>query len=253
MRMHFLDGGRVRMRRSIFYPGAPRDELFDMPVGCTLMRHPQGNVLFDTGCHPGTATDAAARWGGLAKLMQPIHSADENVVAQLACTGLAPHDIDLVVCSHLHPDHCGCNAFFPKATLLCHRDEIAAARVENAAASGYIATEWDGLMPLDVLDSDRDVFGDSKIVLRHMPGHTPGMLNAVVTLERSGVFVLASDSVSVIASLDGHYAPKNTWNAEKLLATLAEIEKMRADGATVIGGHDAAQWSALRRGAEYYE
>ena len=42
--------------------------------------------------------------------------------------GLKPEDIDVVVNSHLHPDHCGCNAYFTKATFMVHEKEVAAAK-----------------------------------------------------------------------------------------------------------------------------
>ena len=47
-----LSGGRVRMRKSVYFPDADRSETIELPVSCVLLRHPQGNVLFDTGCHP---------------------------------------------------------------------------------------------------------------------------------------------------------------------------------------------------------
>ena len=117
MKMHALSGGRVRMRKSVYVPDADRSEMIELPVSCFLLRHPQGNVLFDTGCHPSVPDDPAARWGGLAKMMVPIMPKGDNVLTALACAGVTPDDIDVVVCSHLHPDHCGCNAFFKRATV----------------------------------------------------------------------------------------------------------------------------------------
>lgn len=252
MKMHVLPGGRVRMRRSIFYPGAARDEQIELPVGCFLLRYAQGNVLFDTGCHPQTATDAAGRWGGLAKIMVPMHGPEDNPVAGLGRLGLSPDDVDLVVCSHLHPDHCGCNQFFRRATLLCHRAELEAARAPDADAMGYMPADWDQPMKVDAVDGERDVFGDGRLVLLPLPCHTPGMLAALVALDRSGRFLLASDTVSVRASLDGDYAPRNTWNAEALLRSLAEVRRIEAAGATVVCGHDAAQWETLRKVEDSY-
>ena len=52
MKMHVLSGGRVRMRKSVYFPDADRGETIELPVSCVLLRHRQGNVLFDTGCHP---------------------------------------------------------------------------------------------------------------------------------------------------------------------------------------------------------
>ena len=58
MKMHALSGGRVRMRKSVYVPDADRSETIELPVSCFLLRHPQGNVLFDTGCHPSVAGES---------------------------------------------------------------------------------------------------------------------------------------------------------------------------------------------------
>ena len=63
MVMHFLTGGRVRLRSSMYDPAADRGETFEAPVSCVLLRHPQGNVLFDTGCHPAVAEKILKRAG----------------------------------------------------------------------------------------------------------------------------------------------------------------------------------------------
>ncbi|HUC49958.1 MAG TPA: N-acyl homoserine lactonase family protein [Xanthobacteraceae bacterium] len=253
MKMHLLSGGRLRMRKSIFQTAADKNETIELPVPCVLLRHAQGNVLFDTGCHPAVAEYAEARWGALARLMTPIMPPGENVVNGLSGIGLSCDDIDLVVCSHLHPDHCGCNIFFERATFIIHSKEVEAARAPGAQAQGYLAAEWQQDAPTDVIDDQRDVFGDGRIVLLPLPGHTPGTTSALVQLDRSGAFLLASDTVSLRSTLDTGMVPKNTWNADALARSLAEIRRFEAGGAKIICGHDAAEWTTLRKGADAYE
>ncbi len=253
MKMHVLSGGRLRIRKSIYFLDADRGEMLEMPVSSILLRERRGNVLFDTGCHPSVAQDAAARWGGLAKLMEPVMGPDDNVIAGLAALGLEPGDVDVVVCSHLHPDHCGCNAFFTKATVMVHARELEAARADNAAARGYVAADWDHPMAIEPVTGERDLYGDGRIVLIPLPGHTPGTLAALVALDRAGQILLASDTVSVRATLDTGVVPKNTWNADALVTSLAEVRRIEASDATVICGHDAAQWATLRKGADAYD
>ena len=253
MKMHVLPGGRLRMRKSIYLPDADRSETIELPVSSILLREPRGNVLFDTGCHPSVVQDAAARWGGLAKFIVPIMGPDDNVIAGLASLGLEPGDIDVVVCSHLHPDHCGCNAFFTKATVMVHARELEAARAANAATMGYVAADWDHPIRTEPITGERDLYDDGRIVLIPLPGHTPGILAALVALERTGPVLLASDTVSVRYTLDTGSLPKNTWNADALTKSLDEVRRIEASGAMVICGHDAAQWATLRKGAEAYD
>ncbi len=253
MKMHVLSGGRLRLSRAIYFPDAPRGELFELPVSSALLRHPQGNVLFDTGCHPLVVTDPEARWGALARLMTPVMAANDNVVSNLAAIGVEPGDIDVVVCSHLHTDHCGCNAFFTRATVLVHQHEIAAARASDAEARGYLRADWDHPLPIDEVSGERDVFGDGRIVLLPFPGHTPGTMGAMVQLERNGTFLLASDTVSVRENLDQGIAPRHTWDVDALHKSLAEIRRIESQGVTIICGHDDRQWQTLRRGADAYD
>ena len=253
MKMQFLSGGRLRVRKATYYPDADRSEMIEIPVISALLRHRQGNVLFDTGCHPSVVDDPQARWGELAKTVVPIMRKSDNVLTSLKAIGVEPEDIDVVMCSHLHPDHCGCNAFFKRATVMVHAREVVAARAPDAVKMGFLEGEWDVGLSLDELGGERDVFGDGRIVLVPLPGHTQGSMGAVVALDRDGQFLLASDTVSLRTTLEDGNMPRNTWNADVLLKSLAEVRRIAAGGATVICGHDDAQWQTLRKGADAYE
>lgn len=253
MKMHVLSGGRLRMRKSIYFPGVPKDATIEMPVSCILLRHPKGNVLFDTGCHPTAATDPDGRWGTLAKVMTPIMAPETNVLSGLKAVGIEPDEIDVVVCSHLHPDHCGCNEFFRKATVVVHALELAAARAPGATGAGYLPADWDHPMPLRIVDRSTDLFDDGRIILVPLPGHTPGTMGALVRLDRDGQYLLASDAVGLRANLDDDFVPKNTWNVDQCRQSFAEVRRLEKAGATVICGHDLDQWDALRKGADAYE
>ena len=253
MRMHFLSGGRLRMRAGVFEADAAPDTQLELPVLCALLRHPQGNVLFDTGCHPSVIGGAETRWGGMAKFMTPIGRAEENAIDELGSIGFSADDVDVVVCSHLHPDHCGCNGLFGRATIICHRRELEAAQASGSERAGYLRVEWDHSRPSMLIDGEHDLFGDGRIVLLPMTGHTPGLICALVTLDRDGCFFLASDAVSLRANLDLDHAPRNTWDVDLQLRSFGEIRRIEARGVEIICGHDAAQWRGLRKGRHWYE
>ena len=98
-----------------------------------------------------------------------------------------------------------------------------------------------------MIDGEHDLFGAGRIVLIPLPGHTPG------TLDKSGTFFLAADTVSLRSTLDTGIIPRNTWNAEALTKSLAEVRRIEARGTAVLCGHDDAQWASLRKGADAYE
>jgi len=253
MKLQFVSAGRLRLKKSVYIKSADRSETFEAPVISALIRHKQGNVLFDTGCHPSVVEHGDERWGPLMKVMTPVMRAEDTLLPSLACVGVGPDDIDIVVNSHFHPDHCGCNQFFRKATILAHASEIEAAKATGAEAAGYLRADWDHQQPMDPVNGERDVFGDGRLVLIPLPGHTPGTMGAAVHLDRDGSFLLVSDAVSLRENLDTDTVPRNTWNAEALLKSFAEIRRIEKSGATVVCGHDDAQWQSLRKGAEAYE
>jgi N-acyl homoserine lactone hydrolase len=253
MRMHILRGGHLRMRRSVYFADAPREQTLDLPVSCYLLRHARGNVLFDTGCHPQTGTDPAARWGGATKVMTPLHGPQDHVVAALSEIGLVPDDIDLVVNSHLHTDHCGCNAYFRRATMVCQAQELAAARGERGAQLGMAAQDWDHPMPFRTFEASLDLFDDGRVVLMHMPGHTPGMCCALLEFDHSGQQLLASDAVALRANLEQGTHPRQTWNLELADRSMDHIRALQGRGVSVIFGHDLEQWQGLHKGAAYYD
>ena len=59
--------------------------------------------------------------------------------------------------------------------------------------------------------------------------------------------------MSLRSSLDADVVPKNTWNADLYRRSLDEIRRIEAAGATVLCGHDDAQWATLRKGADAYQ
>lgn len=253
MKMHALSSGSLRMRKRVFLPAADKAETIDIPVAAYLFRHPQGNVLFDTGCHPSVADDPEARWGPLAAAMTPTIRKGEDVLSQLSGVGLGPDDIDIVVNSHLHCDHCGCNEFFQKATFFVHADELAVVRDPAQEGNGYFRADWDQPMPVEAITEETDLFNDDRLILVPLPGHSPGLTALLANLERTGSFLLASDAVSLRENLDREIMPKNTWDPDLMARSMDEIRRIEAAGATIVCGHDGAQWATMRKGAEAYD
>ncbi|MEM6459898.1 MAG: MBL fold metallo-hydrolase [Planctomycetota bacterium] len=116
----------------------------------------------------------------------------------LARVGAEPGDIDLVVLTHLHPDHVGAlagpdgAAWLPKATFVMHRAEIEFWALGNPDLSKTgIPPEMQGFLAgiaksaLTNLPADRlELVGeqrtqlDDALAVYHTPGHTPGHLVA---------------------------------------------------------------------------
>jgi glyoxylase-like metal-dependent hydrolase (beta-lactamase superfamily II) len=114
---------------------------------------------------------------------------------RLAAAGIRPEDVDVVVSTHLHPDHCGGQTrlvdgrwipTFPNARHVVARAEHAwlhavhAARPEDGVESDLARTFADSVLPvagaglLELVDLPYPLA--EGITLRALPGHTAGHL-----------------------------------------------------------------------------
>ena len=245
--LHALCCGRLRFDRSLFFPDEAPGVETTVPVPSFLVVHPKGKLLFDTGVDCLAATDPQASLGTrLAGLFRMAGGADELLPNQLATMGLVPDDITHVVNSHLHFDHCGCNALFPRAKFLLQRAELDAARAPRSHAHDR---SWN--LPLDyrAVDGEHDVFGDASVVLLPTPGHTPGHQSMRVKLSSDRSFVMTADACYTQAHLDREILPTAVWDARQMAASMDALRKLGERSDTeLIFGHDAQQWARMPQG-----
>jgi glyoxylase-like metal-dependent hydrolase (beta-lactamase superfamily II) len=95
-----------------------------------------------------------------------------------------PDDIQYVVLSHMHLDHAGNAAKFPKATIIVQKDEVRNAFwPEHGTGGPYVLGDYLPLRkPYDnqtnavnmiQLSGDHDVYGDGTIMVKRWVAHTP--------------------------------------------------------------------------------
>ncbi|MQI91755.1 MBL fold metallo-hydrolase, partial [Escherichia coli] len=94
-----------------------------------------------------------------------------DLPTQLARIGIRPDDIGRLAISHYHFDHVGQAASFPKATLLIGaRDWAALHRGTIPFADPHLLAPWfTGGGKVDLIEGDRDVFGDGSVVMLATP------------------------------------------------------------------------------------
>jgi 4-pyridoxolactonase len=107
------------------------------PVYSVLVEHPDGLIMFDSGYDIDVVNEYLA-------FEQPEQTPDQTVPGQLELCGFKPEDVDILVNSHLHFDHCGGNKDLPNATVWMHELEIREARTpEPFERLGYADKTWD--------------------------------------------------------------------------------------------------------------
>ena len=155
---------------------------------CFLIRHPKGDLLWDTGLEDKLAETPDGEKAGV------WHSKMEaKLVAQLGELGLKPLDIEFLSLSHLHPDHSGnANQFATATFIVNHHERDYMFSKELKEAFGSVYSELEGAETI-VFEKEHDVFGDGRVVIQGMPGHTPGSSVLLIRLEKSGNVLLTGD------------------------------------------------------------
>ncbi len=178
--------------------------LIPQSLTCLLVRSEGQTILIDNGLGNKLDETAAKNWG--------LERPKGGLADGLQNLGFSPDDIDLVIDTHLHSDHCGGNTIrvegeiypvFPNAQYLVQRMEWADASHPDARTRGtYFAENFD---PLSAAGKMRLLHGDEQIT-EHVrcvmtPGHTRGHQAVVLQSgDWAGMFV------SDMATFSAHMA-----------------------------------------------
>jgi N-acyl homoserine lactone hydrolase len=250
VRLYAMCMGLVEVDVAKFMPDEPeRGERYLGPAMAFLYQTEDGaNVLVDTGLAPDHIDDPEARMPrpDIVVTMRPEHS----IVEQLRLVGVEASDVDAVVNTHLDFDHCGGNAFFPRARFFVQREQYDYAK---ATPERCPPPDWDlEDLHYELLDGDRELYPGVRVVVT--PGHAPGHQSVVVSLPRTGTVILAADA----AHTHVMFEEERVAGALDPAAALASIRKLKrirdADNATVLVCHDVEAWqSTYRRAPDYYD
>lgn len=228
---------------------------FEVPVPFFLIRHPQGDVVVDGGNPLAVARDARAHWGALADQFHVRMTEQQHCVAQLSECGVAPDSISHLVQTHLHIDHTGALGHFPNATIIVQARELDAARAADPPhAHGYVREDFDRAgLDWRPVDGELDLFGDGAIRLVPTPGHSAGHMSLLLELEETGPVLLTADAADNLAQWEGRLGPRALHSREDAKRSLERLRELALEtDALVVFGHDAENWSQLRRAPGHY-
>jgi N-acyl homoserine lactone hydrolase len=192
---------------------------------------------------------------------------DIAIDAQLQKIGLKPDDITYVVVSHLHLDHGGNVAKFPKSTIVVQKSEVQNAFWPAAGtADPYILGDF---MPLRTattggpnamkvlqLEGDRDLFGDGTVVVKRWVGHTPGSQMMTVRLKNKGLTILTGDNVYFRENVEKNLPPNIVlaYSPSGILDAYEWIRlQMATEKADFMTAHDPDAFKAMKKAPEFYD
>lgn len=220
------------------YPAGPKD----IVGSCYLIRHGDRYMLWDTGL-----TDALVG--------NPIENAAQrlslrrSIIDQLRELNVRPEQIEYIGISHWHFDHTGQAARFPQARLLIGRSDLEHLRDRgpgvNDAAVAAMSHWLTGGGQVEPLDGDKDVFGDGRVVMLDLPGHTPGH-NALLVRLASGPVLLTGDLYHFTEQVANRGVPPFNHNRADTLASMDRFDRIARNlGARVIIQHEPADIARL--------
>ncbi|MGB7603806.1 MAG: MBL fold metallo-hydrolase [Candidatus Sulfotelmatobacter sp.] len=186
-----------------------------------LIRTGKQNILVETGMGNKLSERMIKFYGQPAKLL-----------ANLAAAGIAPEDIDIVINTHLHFDHCGWNTVrgkdgnivptFPRAKYYAPEGEWQYARKPSERDSiSYIPDNYDPLVQsgqMTLLKGGEEIVPG--VSVRTFPGHTAHM-QAVIVESGGRTACYISDLMPTTAHTD------TTWGMAFDLYPLQTIESKK--------------------------
>ncbi|MGH9531396.1 MAG: MBL fold metallo-hydrolase [Terriglobales bacterium] len=228
-----LDGGAFFgvVPRVLWEKKAPPDEKHRVRAGLNslLVRTGGHTVLIETGI--GNKLDDR---------MQRIYSHEPQLMQNLAAAGVAPDDVNIIINTHLHFDHCGWNtqrrgdrfvATFPEAHYYVQQGEWEHGKLQlERDRISYLSLNYDPLIEsgqMTLLRGDREIVPG--ISVRVIPGHTRHM-QAVMVESGGRCACYISDLIPTTAHL------KPVWVAAFDLYPMESIENKKRVYAEAVPG-----------------
>ena len=152
----------------------------------------------------------------------------------LQAKGLSPEEIDIVILTHMHWDHCENTDLFKNARVLVHATEIDYARSPKqrdlAVATG-MADMMRNMKVEAVSEGDTIVEGVS---ILETPGHTKGHMSILAEIDGEKV-LLAGDAMADSGTITRGLPYNIFWDVEDAQES---VEKMVASSNVFYPGHD---------------
>lgn len=112
-----------------------------------------------------------------------------KIIEGLEKEGISVEQVDTIINTHLHHDHCGNNHLFRGRELLVHEKEILFAR--ETYWPEYLDANIE-LLDVNLVTGSLQVAEDVRII--ETPGHTPGSISVIVETDE-GKTLIAGDTI----------------------------------------------------------
>ena len=214
-----------------------------------IIEHPKGRLLWDAGL--------AESLVGQEPFTSPngvfTVSRKDSIASQLRALNLTPKDFDYIAVSHTHFDHTGSASKFSEAKWLVQESEYDFITSEDQKkGANYAAIS--NLKNVQKLNGDYDVFKDGTVIIKSMPGHTPGHQVLFLKLENAGNILLTGDLYHFQENRDTKGVPSFNHNVENTLKSMEKFEAFaKQNKATVYIQHSNDDFNKLPKYPKYLD
>ena len=219
------------------YPRGPKN----IVGSCYLIKHNDRYMLWDTGLTDALIGNDFDNEAQTLRLRR-------SLVDQLAQIRVRPEQIGTIGISHWHFDHTGQAGRFPQARLLMGRSDIDMLRRTPPVDPDSVRamTHWlTGTGRLEPIEGDHDVFGDGRVVMLDLPGHTPGHYALLVRLA-SGPVLLSGDLYHFTEQVENRGVPPFNHDRADTLASMDRYDRIARNlRARTIIQHEPADIAKL--------
>ena len=206
------------------------------PVYAWAIEHPEGMIVVDTGS--AAHLKSLPRWHPYFRFAVRFDIEKEQVIGpQLGTLGVGAGDVKTVVLTHLHIDHDGGLAHFPKSRILVSGEELERASGLRGRLLGYLPNrrpKWFDPEPIAWRPSPFGPFAQSAplttagdVVAVPTPGHTPSHLSVIVSDEET-LIMLAGDASYLAATMLGGVVDGVSPDESIAKETLAQVRRLCA-------------------------
>jgi len=261
LRLYVMDCGTIVIADPAKF-NLRRDQLgaVNLNVGCYLIVHPRGTLVWDVGAVPDGAWTPSGHEDtvhlALPDSAKRTLLVRATLASQMRAAGVAESSVTYLALSHYHYDHTANANAFARATWLVRPAEreamFASPPPPLTNPASYAALRSSRTVELG--DSAYDVFGDGSVEILPAPGHTRAHQVLFVKLKETGPVLLSGDLYHYPEQVTLQTVPTFEYDSAATRASRKAIaDFLRRTGAQLWIQHDLLGSAKLRKAPAYYQ
>jgi len=220
-------------------------------VGCYLIRHPKGDLMWDTGISSAWSKEPDG-----VKFSVFHNKVKTTLSEQLTDLTLKPSDIDYLSISHAHFDHVGNANLFSASTFIANELEHNHMFSKETKAKKHVFGDYSALEHAKTVlfKDDYDVFSDGSVVIKSTPGHTDGHTVLQINLDNAGTILLTGDLYTSAKARELGTVPTFNKDKAQTIKSRAYFEAIaKKENARVIIQHSVKDFKSLPAFPEFLD